>query len=133
MSWNYIRTITRLTAIEHGIDPKGLVPHSLRHGAPTRMASIGIPEADIRLQQGGWASEKGTCTYMLPTLTAADRTAPAIHSDSAVPTEYLLHATGLNRQITGSESHVDKTPSAQWNECLGWWFHLSPMGTHQPR
>ena len=119
LSWEYIRTITRLTAIEHGIDPKRLVPHSLRHGAPTQMASCGIPEADIR-QQGGWASEKGARTYMLPTLTTADRAAPAIHSDTAVPTEYLLHATGTNRQIAGTPSHAaTSTTGAQWNECLG--------------
>ena len=135
LSWEYIRTITRLTAIEHGIDPKRLVPHSLRHGAPTQMASSGLPEADIR-QQGGWASEKGARTYMLPTLTAADRAAPAIHSDSAVPTEYLLHATGSNRHTT---SHVENPPSrpqlalngtSVW---AGGSISHQSVGTHQPR
>ena len=72
LGWDYVRTITRLTAIEHGLDPARLVPHSLRHGAPTQMASTGSTVADIR-QQGGWASDKGPVTYMLPTFAAADR------------------------------------------------------------
>ena len=146
LSWNYIRTITRLTAIEHGIDPKRLVPHSLRHGAPTQMNSAGLPEAEIR-HQGGWASEKGARTYMLPTLATVDRATQAIHSDAVVPTEYLLHATGsttLNERPsfpheprTRPHTHDPRTrPHTALNGTSVWAggsiSHLS-MGTHQPR
>ena len=52
---NNVRVVTRLVAPENGLDPKRLVPHSTRHGAPTQMGAAGMVDREIR-QQGGWLS-----------------------------------------------------------------------------
>ena len=127
LSWDYVRTITRLTAIEHGLDPARLVPHSLRHGAPTQMASSGSTVADIR-QQGGWASDKGPVTYMLPTFAAADRSAAAIHDVNAVPLEVMTHALGSIP--APPPSRPVSNGSSVW--ASGSTSHQA-LGTHQPR
>ena len=127
LNWDYVRTITRLTAIEHGLDPSRLVPHSLRHGAPTQMASNGSTVADIR-QQGGWASDKGPVTYMLPTFAAADRSAAAIHDLNAVPIEVMAHALGST--ATPPLSRPVSNGMSGW---AGGSTSHQALGTHQPR
>jgi hypothetical protein len=121
LNWDYVRTITRLTAIEHGLDPSRLVPHSLRHGAPTQMASNGSTVADIR-QQGGWAARN---------VHAPDyrgNPAAAIHDINAVPIEVMAHALG---SITTPPPF--RPVSNGMSVGAGGSTSHQALGTHQPR
>jgi len=41
---------------------------------------------------GGWASEGGAASYLMPMLNHAAMVANAIHDNKTVPTDYLVHA-----------------------------------------
>ena len=116
LHWNYVRVVTRLVAVENGLDPKRLVPHCIRHGAPTQMGAAGMVDRDIR-QQGGWFSDRGANHYTFPTVAASDRAAGHLHNGALVPTGHLAFALGaltgnrLLAQGSGSSIGAGAQPS----------------------
>ncbi len=58
--WPDLRLICHLAAIEVGVDPLRLLPHSLRAGA---QAQLEMESVERRMQQGGWNTEAGMDVY----------------------------------------------------------------------
>jgi hypothetical protein len=76
------------------IDPRRLVPHSLRGAALCMMlAQDGFTDLD-HLTQGRWASNAGLRPYAHTSLAHSDRVTPALYDESSHPiAQVRLHYT----------------------------------------
>ena len=57
---------------------------------------------DVVMVQGGWATEGGAASYLMPTLNHAMMVANAIHDNKSVPTDYLVHAFNAGTNVGGN-------------------------------
>ena len=100
LKWDTFRFLMCLLAKRVG--PERLLVHSVWYGAPNQIIAAGFPR-DVVMVQGGWASEGGAASYLMPTLNHAAMVANAIHADNkAVPTDYLVHAFNAGKRVGGN-------------------------------
>ena len=74
---------------------------SIRYRAPNQIIAAGFAR-DVVMVQGGWATEGGAASYLMPTLNHAAMVANAIHDNKAVPTDYLVHAFKSGNDVGGN-------------------------------
>jgi hypothetical protein len=80
-----IRSVFSATAVALQLDPRRLVPHSLRGAALCMMlARTGFTDLD-HLAQGRWASTDGLRPYAHTSLAHADRVTPALYDETTHP------------------------------------------------
>ena len=82
--WADIRALCHCAAIESGLDPLRLLPHSLRVAA---QAQLEMECDERRQQQGGWNSEAGMKVYARKALGHARIVAAALHDPQLCPIE----------------------------------------------
>ena len=80
--WPDLRLICHLAAIEVGVDPLRLLPHSLRAGA---QAQLEMESVERRMQQGGWNTEAGMDVYSRKALGHARAVAALLHDPTVCP------------------------------------------------
>lgn len=85
-----ITSVLNVLAHIHGLDPKRLVPHSIRYGAIQGMLANDIGR-ESRQFQGGWTSAEGVIHYEQAFLAHGDRVAHAIHDDTSIPVSHIRH------------------------------------------
>jgi len=68
---------------------------------PTKIIAAGFAR-DVVMVQGGWASEGGAASYLMPTLNHAAMVANAIHDNKSVPVDYLVHAFKSGNGVGGN-------------------------------
>ena len=95
------RFLMCLLAKRVGLDSDRLLVHSIRYGAPNKIIAAGFAR-DVVMVQGGWATEGGAASYLMPTLNHAAMVANAIHDNKAVPTDYLVHAFKSGNDVGGN-------------------------------
>jgi len=84
-----IRKLFSLTATALGLDPRRLVPHSLRGAALCMMlARAGFTDLD-HITQGRWASTQSLGPYAHTSLSHSDRITPALYDLAAHPLEHV--------------------------------------------
>ena len=66
LKWDTFRFLMCLLAKQVGLDSDRLLVHSVRYGAPNQIIAAGFPR-DVVMVQGGWASEGGAASYLMPT------------------------------------------------------------------
>ena len=101
LKWDTFRFLMCLLAKRVGLDSDRLLVHSIRYGAPNQIIAAGFPR-DVVMVQGGWASEGGASSYLMPTLNHAAMVANAIHDNKAVPVDYLVHAFNSGNGVGGN-------------------------------
>ena len=80
--WPDLRLICHLAAVEVGVDPLRLVPHSLRAGAQAQLENESV---ERRMQQGGWSTEAGMDVYSRKALGHARLVAALLHDPTLCP------------------------------------------------
>ena len=80
--WSDLRLICHLAAVEVGVDPLRLVPHSLRAGAQAQLENESV---ERRMQQGGWNTEGGMDVYSRKALGHARLVAALLHDPTVCP------------------------------------------------
>jgi len=101
LKWDEFRFLMCLLAKRVGLDSDRLIVHSIRYGAPNQIIAAGFAR-DVVMVQGGWATEGGAASYLMPTLNHAMMVANAIHDNKSVPTDYLVHAFNAGTNVGGN-------------------------------
>ena len=101
LKWDTFRFLMCLLAKRNGLDSDRLIVHSIRYGAPNQIIAAGFAR-DVVMVQGGWATEGGAASYLMPTLNHATMVANAIHDNKSVPTDYLVHAFNAGNYVGGN-------------------------------
>jgi hypothetical protein len=91
-----ILAIFRATAILHKLDPKRLLPHSMRFGVICQLDSAGFDDA-TKMRQGDWSTTQGMQVYCHAAVNHAKRIAATVHDATLLPIHYSQHtyATAL--------------------------------------
>ena len=100
LKWDMFRFLMCALARKVGLDPARLIVHSGRYGAPNQIVAHGFAR-DVVMVQGGWASEGGASSYLMPSLSHAKMVANAIHDPTAIPVAYLAHAFTAGNTVGG--------------------------------
>ena len=90
-----------LLAKRVGLDSDKIIIHSIRHGTLNQVIAAGFA-SDAIMVQGGWASEGGAASYLMPTLDHDAMVANAIHNNKSVPVVYLVHAFNSGNDVGGN-------------------------------
>ena len=101
LKWDTFRFLMCLLAKRVGLDSDRLLVHSIRYGAPNQIITAGFTR-DVVMVQGGWASEGGAASYVMPTLNPAAMVANAIHDIKSVSVDYLVHAFNSGNGVGGN-------------------------------
>ena len=98
-----VNEILKETAVSLGLDPKRLLPHSLRAGVITQLNSGGHSEQD-KLAAGAWRTLPGMAPYEKDTqaLVRSDRVAVAMNNTTSVSFGLIRHAfSGVSKGFGG--------------------------------
>ena len=96
--WIDMRRLCNAVAIACKLDPARLVPHSFRSGA---QAQLELEDIARRMQQGGWKTASGACTYARTALAHAHAVTAQLHNANtcSIDQTRLLFT---NHSVTGS-------------------------------
>ena len=82
-----IRELCRSVAVDLGVDPARLLPHSFRFGV---LAQIELEADERKEQQGGWLSKAGMRVYVTKAWAHANAIRHLVHDHSLCPLTHTL-------------------------------------------
>jgi hypothetical protein len=97
---NEISAAMKVCAVQHGMDPKRVVPACLRKAVITQM-DLNTPQIQRQLQ-GGWRSDAGERHYWCRLLQVADANQAAVHSPGGATVNVIKHI------FSGPGAHLDR-------------------------